>query len=182
MNLASNPYPLPLSEFRLALGLSQPLLAQLFGISRSSIAMAESNQRPLPTHFLECLYDMNSIMTTWVPAAESDHEPLSEMEIGELRNRIFQAERTMKKLEGESKATQSMRLQHSQLSFLLSRFNEVRTQKLDPEVVRRWKSAVESEIPKPDPARDRLRAIDNRIEQACLELKIRLLQEELGAG
>jgi transcriptional regulator with XRE-family HTH domain len=181
MNLFSNPYPLPLSEFRTALGLSQTLLAQLFGVPRSNIAMAESNQRSLSTAALECLYDMNAVMAQWNPEAESDQVPLAEAEIGELRTHLFKAGKAKQKLEDESKARQTKKKQNSQLSFLLSRFDEVRTQKFNPELVRAWKSATEAEIPKPDPAKDRIQAIENRIEQACLALKIQLLEAELGA-
>ncbi len=182
MNNMSNPYPLPLLEFLAALGISQPLMAQLFGISRSSIAMAGLNQRSLPTHVLECLFDMNTVMASWVPEPEDQQEPLTENEIGELRTHLFNAGKAKQKLEDESKARLTKKKQNSQLSFLLSRFDEVRTHKLDPEVVRAWKSATEAEIPKPDPAKDRIKAIENRIEQACLALKIQLLEAELEKG
>jgi transcriptional regulator with XRE-family HTH domain len=175
----SNPFPLPMKDFRKALGLNQQSLATLFSIPRSIIAMAESNQRSLSTAALECLFDMNAVMAKWVPEGESDQVPLTEAEISELRSRVFQAGRAKQKLEEENKATLTRKAQNSQLSFLLSRFDEVRTQKFNPELVRAWKSATEAEIPKPDPAKDRIKAIENRIEQACLALKIQLLEAEL---
>ena len=172
-------FPLSPRELRLALGLDQEKMANLLGISRAQLSMAESERRSLPAKALLRFNQVNALLETKSKAKQSSALISLENKVQILSEMLRQLKAEETKLRKKQKQFIQSQKKNEMLGLLLSHFDELLSPDYEQDKDHLWKESAGTYLPDRDPEKDWREMYALRRELEAIQFKIGRIEDEL---